>query len=153
MLTSTRLRVLLGLILIGIVLALPTATVVAQPADGAVAELTADQPDATSHAADDASIPLLWYLAPICGFVALFMARKYYQEVLDSDEGDEDMIRVAGYVRDGAMAYLYRQYKVVGVVFAGLVAILAWMAYGLKVQHGLVPFAFLTGGFFSGLCG
>ena len=150
MLTSTRLRVLLGLILIGIVLALPTATVVAQPADGSGTELTTDQPDAASHTDD---IPWLWYVAPLCGFVALFMARKYYQEVLDSDEGDEDMIRVAGYVRDGAMAYLYRQYKVVGVVFAGLVAILAWMAYGLKVQHGLVPFAFLTGGFFSGLCG
>ena len=76
MLTSTRLIVLLGLTLIGIVLALPTATVVAQPADGAVAELTADQPDATSHAADDASIPLVGYITPLCGFVALFWERK-----------------------------------------------------------------------------
>ena len=124
MLTSTRLRVLLGLTLIGIVLALPTSTVVAQTTDGAAAAPNPGQSDAVSHAADDASIPLLWYLAPICGFVALFMARKYYQEVVDSDEGDENMIRVAGYVRDGAMAYLYRQYKVVGVVFLVLMAVL-----------------------------
>ncbi len=98
-------------------------------------------------------IPLLWYIAPACGFVALFMARKYYGEVLDSDEGDDKMILIASYVREGAMAYLFRQYKVVAVVFIVLMAILAWMAYGLHVQHGLVPFAFLTGGFFSGLCG
>jgi len=101
----------------------------------------------------DVKIPMLWYLAPMCGFFALFMARRYYQEVLDADEGDDDMIRVAGYVREGAMAYLFRQYRVVAVVFMVLMAVLAWMAFGLHVQHGLVPFAFLTGGFFSGLCG
>ena len=120
------------------------------------------QPDATTtpaadatvgHAAEDVSIPLLWYLAPICGIVALVMARKYYQEVIDSDEGDEDMIKIASYVREGAMAYLFRQYRVVAVVFLLLMIVLAWMAFGLHVQHGLVPFAFLTGGFFSGLCG
>jgi len=99
------------------------------------------------------AVPWIWFLAPICGLFALVMARKYYVEVLDSDEGDADMIKIAGYVRDGAMAYLRRQYRVVFVVFVGLVAVLAFMAYYLHVQHGLVPFAFLTGGFFSGLCG
>ncbi len=98
-------------------------------------------------------IPIWWYLAPICGIVALVMARKYYQEVKDSDEGDPAMIKIAGYVKDGAMAYLFRQYRVVGIVFIVLMAILGWMAFGLHVQHGLVPFAFITGGFFSGLCG
>ncbi len=113
-----------------------------------------DQDVTAEHVvAQDPSIPLIWYLAPICGVVALVMARKYYQEVMDSDEGDPDMIRIAGYVREGAMTYLFRQYRVVGVVFLVLMAILAWMAFGLRVQHGLVPFAFLTGGFFSGLCG
>ena len=97
--------------------------------------------------------PFLWYLAPICGGVALWMARKYYLEVLASDEGDPQMIKIAGYVRDGAMAYLRRQYAVVAVVFVLLMIILGWMAYYLHLQHGVVPFAFLTGGFFSGLCG
>ena len=113
------------------------------------------QDDATPqvHAGENVSIPWPWWSAPICGIVALVMARKYYAEVLASDEGDEDMIKVAGYVREGAMAYLFRQYRVVGVVFVGLMAVLAYLAFGLHVQHGLVPFAFLTGGFFSGLCG
>ena len=111
------------------------------------------QDDVVAAAGESASIPWPWWLAPVCGVVALVMARKYYLEVVASDEGDEDMIKVAGYVRDGAMAYLFRQYRVVAVVFLILMAILAWMAFGLHVQHGLVPFAFVTGGFFSGLCG
>jgi inorganic pyrophosphatase/K(+)-stimulated pyrophosphate-energized sodium pump len=111
------------------------------------------QDEAAIEHSGSPAIPLLWYLAPICGVVALVMAKKYYQEVIDSDEGDPDMIKIAGYVREGAMAYLFRQYRVVAVVFVLLMGVLAWMAYGLHVQHGLVPFAFLTGGFFSGLCG
>ncbi len=110
----------------------------------------------TAPSAEDGGgtpIPPLWYLAPVCGIFALVMARKYYLEVVAADEGDADMIKIAGYVRDGAMAYLFRQYKVVAVVFVLLMAVLAWMAYGLHVQHKIVPFAFLTGGFFSGLCG
>ncbi len=101
----------------------------------------------------DPSIPWLWFVAPICGIFALFMARKYYQEVIDADEGDEDMIKIAGYVREGAMAYLFRQYKVVFFVFVALCGLLNVMAWKLHVQHWLVPWAFLTGGFFSGLCG
>ena len=51
------------------------------------------------------------------------------------------------------MAYLKQQYKVVGIVFVILCALFAFMAYGLNVQNPWVPFAFLTGGFFSGLAG
>ncbi|MCZ6698197.1 MAG: sodium-translocating pyrophosphatase, partial [Planctomycetota bacterium] len=99
------------------------------------------------------SIPSFWYIAPIAAVIALFMAYKFYKEVMAADEGDDLMKEIAGYVRAGAMAYLFRQYKVVVVVFIGLSAILAFMAFGLKVQHEIVPLAFLTGGFFSGLCG
>jgi len=97
--------------------------------------------------------PMLWYIAPICGLIALGMAWKFYREVQASDEGDPDMIKIAGYVREGALAYLKRQYRVVAIVFLVLIAILCGMAFLLHVQHGLVPFAFLTGGTFSGLCG
>jgi inorganic pyrophosphatase/K(+)-stimulated pyrophosphate-energized sodium pump len=116
----------------------------------------ADEPAATVDtraATDRPGIPWLWYFSPICGAVALVMAFKYRREVLDSDEGDPQMIKIASYVREGAMAYLWKQYTVVAVVFVCLIAVLAWMAWSLHVQHKVVPFAFLTGGFFSGLCG
>jgi len=99
------------------------------------------------------AIPAVWWIAPLGALIALFFAWKFYHEVQRSDPGDDDMIEIAGFVREGAMAYLYRQYKVVAVVFIVLAAILAFMAYVLKVQNGIVWFAFLTGGFFSGLCG
>ena len=63
------------------------------------------------------------------------------------------MAEIAEYVRRGAMAYLKQQYKVVAIVFVVLAVIFAFMAYGLKVQNPWVPFAFLTGGLFSGLAG
>jgi K(+)-stimulated pyrophosphate-energized sodium pump len=68
-------------------------------------------------------------------------------------EGTAVMREIAQAVRDGAMAYLRQQYKVVGIVFAVLCAIFLFMAFVLKAQNQVIPFAFLTGGFFSGLCG
>jgi H(+)-translocating pyrophosphatase len=99
------------------------------------------------------SIPVWWWIAPIGSIIALIFAWKFYGEVKRANPGDAEMIEIAGHVREGAMAYLRRQYKVVTVVFFVLAAILAFMAYGLKVQNPIVWFAFLTGGFFSGLCG
>ncbi|MCB9850433.1 MAG: sodium-translocating pyrophosphatase [Phycisphaerales bacterium] len=96
---------------------------------------------------------MIWWVAPIFAIVALIFALKFYNEVKASDEGDPNMIQIASYVRDGAMAYLARQYKVVTVVFVLLALVLAFMAFVLHVQHKIVPIAFLTGGFFSGLCG
>ena len=95
----------------------------------------------------------LWYLAPVAGFVALFFAWYFYKKMMASPEGDARMIEIAGHVREGANAYLYQQYKVVAIVFVVVFVILSIMAYVLKVQNIFVPFAFLTGGFFSGLCG
>ena len=72
---------------------------------------------AVSEAAPRADIPGIWYCAPVFAIVALLFARKFYSEVMAADEGDESMIKIASYVREGAMAYLNRQYKVVAVVF------------------------------------
>ena len=111
---------------------------------------------ATADAGEDVirpSIPLVWWIAPIGAVIALFFAWKFYKEVAAADEGDAEMIEIAGHVRDGAMAYLKRQYSVVFVVFIVLAAVLAYMHYGLGVQNQIVWFAFLTGGFWSGLCG
>ncbi|MHC4443207.1 MAG: sodium-translocating pyrophosphatase [Planctomycetota bacterium] len=98
-------------------------------------------------------IPPIWWIAPIGAIIALLFAIKFYIEVKSADRGDPEMIEIAGHVSEGAMAYLKRQYKVVTVVFIVLAAILAFMGYVLKVQNGIVWVAFLTGGFFSGLCG
>lgn len=63
------------------------------------------------------------------------------------------MKEIAQYVRDGAMAYLKQQYKVVTIVFVILALFFSVLAYGFHIQNPWVPFAFLTGGFFSGLAG
>ena len=97
-------------------------------------------------------LPTLWYVAPLAAIVALLMAASFYKKMLAANEGSDRMKEIAGYVREGAMAYLYRQYKVVGVVFIVLFIIFAVLAF-LGIQNPFVPVAFLTGGFFSGLCG
>ncbi len=84
--------------------------------------------------------------------VALWFARFFYKKVLEAPAGSEKMIEIAGHVQEGAYAYLFRQYKVVAVVFLILVLILGFLAYE-GIQNPFVPLAFLTGGFFSGLCG
>ncbi|MHC4881642.1 MAG: sodium-translocating pyrophosphatase [Planctomycetota bacterium] len=80
------------------------------------------------------------------------MAVYFYKKMMSAPEGTERMIEIATHVREGAYAYLFRQYKVVTWVFIVLLAIFAWLAY-IGVQNPFVPVAFLTGGFFSGLCG
>ena len=99
------------------------------------------------------NIPSVFWLVPIASVVALGMAWFFFTQMMKEDEGTPRMKEIALYVRKGAMAYLKQQYKVVGFVFVVLCALFAFMAYGLNVQNPWVPFAFLTGGFFSGLAG
>lgn len=99
------------------------------------------------------SIPLVFWLIPIASVVALGMAWFFFRTMMKEDEGTDRMKEIAEHVRKGAMAYLKQQYKVVTVVFVVLAIVFAFMAYVLKVQNPWVPFAFLTGGLFSGLAG
>ena len=85
--------------------------------------------------------------------VALGFAWAFYKQMLTTDEGTPRMCEIAAHVRKGAMAYLKQQYKVVFIAFIVLALLFAFMAYVLKVQNPWVPFAFLTGGLFSGLAG
>ncbi len=94
----------------------------------------------------------IFWIVPICSVLALVFAWIFFKSMMKNSEGTPRMIEIAQYVREGAMAYLYRQYKVVGIVFLILLLILLVLAY-LGVQNPFVPIAFLTGGFFSGLCG
>ena len=99
------------------------------------------------------NIPLVFWLIPAASITALAMAWYFFRTMMKEEEGTARMIDIAAHVRKGAMAYLRQQYKVVGIVFAVLAVLFAFMAYVLKVQNPWVPFAFLTGGLFSGLAG
>ena len=99
------------------------------------------------------NIPLVFWLIPIASVVALGMAWFFFRSMMREEEGTERMKEIAAHVRKGAMAYLKQQYKVVTIVFVVLAIVFAFMAYVLKVQNPWVPFAFLTGGLFSGLAG
>lgn len=95
----------------------------------------------------------LFYLVPAASLLALLFAFLFYRQMKREDEGTPTMKEIALYVRQGAMAYLKQQYKVVIVVFLILAAVFAVLAYVFHIQNPWVPFAFLTGGFFSGLAG
>jgi inorganic pyrophosphatase/K(+)-stimulated pyrophosphate-energized sodium pump len=97
---------------------------------------------------------MLWWLVGVGGSaLALFQAWQFFQWMEAQPAGTQKMIDIAGYVRTGADAYLKQQYKVVGWAFLAIAILLLWMALGLGVQSLWVPFAFLSGGFFSGLAG
>jgi len=97
-------------------------------------------------------LPLVWWLAPIGSIIALAYAWYFFKSVMAVDEGTDTMREIAQAVREGAMAYLKRQYRVVVIIFAVLFVIFLIMSF-FGVQNSVVPYAFLTGGFFSGLCG
>lgn len=93
-----------------------------------------------------------FWIIPLSSLLALGFAWYFFKTMMKNSEGNDRMKEIAQYVREGAMAYLTRQYKVVGMVFLVLVVLLAILAY-MGVQNPFVPIAFLTGGIFSGLCG
>jgi K(+)-stimulated pyrophosphate-energized sodium pump len=95
----------------------------------------------------------IWAFAVFGSVVALIQAYLFYKKMMTADEGTPRMIEIAGYVREGANAYLRQQYIVVAIFFAVIGALLCVGAFVLNVQSKFVPFAFLTGGFFSGLAG
>lgn len=95
----------------------------------------------------------LFYIVPAAAVIALFFAWYFFHQMMKESEGTATMKEIAQYVRDGAMAYLKQQYKVVTIVFVILAIFFAILAYGFHIQNPWVPFAFLTGGFFSGLAG
>lgn len=95
----------------------------------------------------------VFWLVPAASIIALGMALYFFLQMKKEDEGTPRMREIAEHVRKGAMAYLKQQYKVVTIVFIVLAIIFAVMAYGFHMQNPWVPFAFLTGGLFSGLAG
>ena len=93
-----------------------------------------------------------FFLVPVASIVALIFAYWFFKKMMKESEGTEKMKTIARHVREGAMSYLKQQYKVVTAVFIVLALLFAVMAF-FGLQNSWVPFAFLTGGFFSGLAG
>lgn len=122
---------------------------------GILAILLASAPVLAEEGTPACGIGLEW-IAPlgalVCSMLALFFAFYFYKKMMAAPAGNAKMLEIAAYVREGAYAYLRRQYKVVTIVFVILVIIFAVLSY-YGVQNPFVPVAFLTGGFFSGLCG
>ncbi len=98
-------------------------------------------------------IPVIWYLAPVGAILALIFAYIFFHQVKKQDPGTARMQEIAGHVREGAFAYLKQQYKGVGIFFIVAFCLFQYMAWGMGILHWLIPWAFLTGGFFSGLAG
>jgi len=98
-------------------------------------------------------MPSIFWLVPISSVLALGFAWYFFRNMMRADEGTDMMKKIAEHVRQGASAYLRQQYKVVIIVFIVITVIFSFLAYGLGVQNQWVPFAFITGGFFSGLAG
>lgn len=94
----------------------------------------------------------IFYLVPVASLIALGFAYYFFKQMMKESEGTDTMKKIALHVRKGAMAYLKQQYKIVIIVFVVLALIFSVMAF-FHLQNGWVPFAFLTGGFFSGLAG
>jgi K(+)-stimulated pyrophosphate-energized sodium pump len=95
---------------------------------------------------------MFWFI-PFASILALGFAWYFFRELMKLDEGTDTMKKIALYVRRGAMSYLKQQYKIVTIVFIVMAVFFAILAYGFQLQNEWVPFAFITGGFFSGLAG
>ena len=126
-------------------------------ADEAKDVATLDDSASADPAADRISFfskfGFLWIVALACAVTSLVFAVRFFKSMMKADEGNAEMIKIAAAVRKGANAYLKQQYKVVAIFFAVIWVFLMWLAWGVGVQNKIVPWAFLTGGFFSGLAG
>jgi K(+)-stimulated pyrophosphate-energized sodium pump len=144
-----------GLLLIAILATLVVALTFGESGDSSAKAAASSGSEETSQVESGAGLGawLLWGVAPIGSALALVFAWSFYKWVMRKEEGNEQMMAVAQYVREGARAYIKRQYRTVALFFLFAFIFLFFLAWVLRVQHRLVPFAFLTGGFFSGLCG
>ncbi len=96
--------------------------------------------------------PIFW-IAPLSAVLTLCFAAFFFRQMKKEDAGNDRMKEIAAHVTDGAHAYLRQQYKVVILVFILLLLVFFFLAFGLGTHSRWAPFAFITGGFFSGLAG
>ncbi|MCA9117665.1 MAG: sodium/proton-translocating pyrophosphatase, partial [Planctomycetaceae bacterium] len=107
----------------------------------------------TASSIDQTPVVIGWAVSVFASIMALVFAFIFFRWMVAQDEGSPIMVEIAENVRKGARAYLNRQYAVVSVFFVITCILLAVVAFGFDAQSHWVPFAFLTGGIFSGLAG
>ncbi len=130
-------------------------------AQGDNATITATKlTDAIAPATSNGDIPALFYIAPFAAIAALIMAVVFYKGFMAQSEGEQNMIDIAQAVRDGAYAYLKRQYKMVSIMVVVLAVVLFIMgrtaisdASDTTMQSGITWLGFIIASFLSGLCG
>lgn len=133
--------------------AAPAADAAPAAADTASAAAEAPVDEVAGSSTDaDTSFIIVWVICLAGSIAALVQAYLFFKSMITADPGTPRMIEIAGFVRQGANAYLRQQYKVVTGFFVVIVILLTIAAY-LELQSNFVPIAFLTGGFFSGLAG
>jgi len=98
-------------------------------------------------------MPDIFWLVPVSSILALGFAYFFFRQMMSYSEGTDTMKKIAEHIRKGAGAYLRQQYKIVAVVFLVITIIFSFLAYVLEVQNPWMPFAFISGGIFSGLAG
>ena len=108
---------------------------------------------ADSNEISSAGVFFSWFIALGGGIAALVFAYRFFKWMVEQDEGDELMVKIAQHVRDGADAYLWRQYRVVAIFFAIVSLLLIVVSTVFHALSSIVPIAFLSGGFFSALAG
>ena len=94
-----------------------------------------------------------FWLAPVAALIGLLFAWVFYRDMRQQDAGTEVMQRIGEHVREGAMAYLRQQYRIMLFVFGALALLFAVLAYGFGLLNPWLPATFLCGGFFSALAG
>ena len=98
-------------------------------------------------------MPQIFWLAPLAAFAALICARFFFTSMSRSPDGNETMVEIGDHVRQGAMAYLKQQYRILLIVFAVCTAVFALLAYVWRLQNPWLPGTFICGGMFSALAG
>ena len=95
----------------------------------------------------------LFWVGLVGALIALIFALTQAKKVLKFSEGTELMQKLAASIRKGANAYLKRQYTTVAKIFIIVFVILLILAGVGMLDNWFIPFAFLTGGIWSGLAG
>ena len=96
---------------------------------------------------------MVYYIAPVAGVLALAYAYQKTTSINKADKGTDKMVEIGGHIRDGAMAFLGREYKVLSVFVIAVGILLAVANANLPDSHALVGFSFLVGAICSGLAG
>ena len=120
---------------------------------GAALALLATLPATTALAQGGDAAPDLMWVAWIAAAVALLFTAVLAIRVLRRKVDGAEARELARAVQEGALAYLRQQYRVVGLFFLVLFAVLGVLSFGFGLLSVFVPFAFITGGLFSALAG